>query len=241
LTARRDGPIVRSMLRLPDPPPAGNTDPRCLARASGSLTVLTLGELARRLPQLQPPAAYRLSLDSGIEYKNVRRAFEQPLAVRLDTWQKLLRSLRIRLVAAASAEDVIWPGASTRMISFWADAGALAAAENASSLRSYRLTAGWSRRELARRAGVGLDAVASLEGGHGMAGTLAKVCHAFGLQLLLALPPVHATLEELWEDRAGRCLAEPAQFPPGRPRGQGPHRATPRNRAAHSAAGPDAP
>jgi transcriptional regulator with XRE-family HTH domain len=206
-------------------------DPQCahaasdrLARASGSVAVLTLEELARQLPRLQPPAAYRLSLDSGVEYKNVRRAFAQPMATRLDTWRKLLHSLHLRLVAAASAEDVIWPGAGTRMIGFGADAAALAGAANTLSLRSYRQAAGWSRRELARRAGVGLDAVASLEDGRGMVGTLVRVCGALGLQLLLALPPACATLEELWAERAGGCLAEPAQYPPSRPRRATRHR-----------------
>jgi transcriptional regulator with XRE-family HTH domain len=219
-----------------DSPASLTTDPSRLERASGSVAVLTLGELAGRLSLLQPPAAYRLSLDSGIEYKNVRRAFEQPRAVRLDTWKKMLRSLRIRLVAAASAEDIIWPGETTRLIAFGTDAGTLAGAGHAVSLRGYRQAAGWSQRELARRAGVGLDAVISLEGGRGMAGTLERVCHAFGLQLLLALPPGHPTLEALWAERAGRCLAEPAQFPPARPRHTGLHRFAPRIRASHSSA-----
>lgn len=185
-----------------------------IARASGSVTVLTLAELARHLPRLHPPAAYRLSLDSGIEYKNVRRAFVQPLAVRLGTWQRLLRSLRIRLVAAASPEDVIWPGADTRLV----DLGAAAPqdAGHAPGLRALRQGMGWSRRELARRAGLGLDAVASVEKGGGMTANLERVCNAYGLQLLAALPPGFASLEELWDERAGRCLAQPAQFPPAR-------------------------
>jgi hypothetical protein len=193
--------------------PVNTTHPQPAASAAGREGPLTFADLAARLQLLQPPVAYRLSLDSGVGYKNVRRALEQPMAIRLHTWGKLLRSLRIRMVAAARADDdagtrCVAPGIA--IMPGMADAGV-------ASLRSCRLALGWSRRELARRAGVGLDAVASLEAGCGLAGTLSRVCDAMGLQLLLALPPDHRSLEQLWEERAKSCLTAPAQFPPARP------------------------
>jgi len=192
--------------------PSSDHDPRSLARASGSATVLTLEELAQHIRVLQPPAAYRLSLDSGVEYKNVRRAFERPLAVRLDTWLKLMRSLRIRMVAAACAEDVIWPGEQTLLVGFDKTACALVAPACATSLRAWRVRRGWSRRQLARRAGVSVDAVDSAEDSRGLMGKLARVCESLELQLLFALPPWHASLEDLWTERAARCLSQPAQY-----------------------------
>jgi len=194
--------------------------PHSLARASGSVTVLTLEELAQRIRVLQPPAAYRLSLDSGVEYKNVRRAFERPLAVRLDTWLRLMRSLRIRMVAAGCAEDVIWPGEQTLLVGFDQAAGTLVAPACATSLRACRIRRGWSRRQLALRAGVSMDAVDSAESGRGVMGKLARVCEPLGLRLLYALPPWHTSLEELWTERAARCLSQPAQYAAPRARGR---------------------
>jgi len=215
-----------STLTAPLPRP----DPHPTAETSARRAVLTFAELAARLPLLQPPAAYRLSLDSGIGYKNVRRAFEQPMAIRLQTWEKLLRSLNIRLVAAG-AGDCAGSGPT-------AGHGALLpatpgpAGADAGSLRSRRLALGWSRRELARRAGVGVDAIASLESGCGLAGTLSRVCGAMGVQLLLALPPEHVSLEHLWEERAVGCLRSPAQYPPARRRPASANRGTQRRAAA---------
>jgi hypothetical protein len=225
------------MSSVPNASLAASPDPRPLARASASVTVYTLVEFVRRLVHLQPPPAYRLSLDSGIEYKNIRRAFDHPLASRLDTWQKLLRSLRVHLVAAASPEDVIWPGDATRVVRFVPEAKALPSVADAVDLRAYRLERGWSRRELARRAGVGIDAVTCLESGRGTVGSLVRVCGAHGLQLLLALPPGHATLEELWEVRAHGCLSEPAQYPSARvPRPEPPRSAPASHRPRQSPA-----
>jgi len=182
------------------------------ARASGSVAVLTLDDLVMRLRLLQPPATYRLSLDSGIEYKNVRRALERPMVVRLDTWLKLMRSLRIRTVAAARAEDVIWPGERTLIVVFDRTAWSLVRPSCATSVRALRVHRGWSRRQLSERAGVSIDAVDSIESGRGLMGKLAQVCEALGLHLLCALPPWHASLEELWAEQAARCLARPAHY-----------------------------
>jgi DNA-binding XRE family transcriptional regulator len=217
LTAQRRPIIVAGMSIASFSNPPSDRDPDFVARASSSVTVLTLEELARRMQSLQPPAAYRLSLDSGLEYQNVRRAIERPLTVRLDTWLKLSRSLRIRMVAAACAEDVIWPGEQTLLVAFGTDATALVAPASTTSLRSCRIQRGWSRRELARRAGVSVDAVGSVENGRGLMCKLVRICEAFGLQLLLALPPWHASLEALWTERAARCLQHPAQYPASRP------------------------
>ncbi len=187
-------------------------DPAFAARASGSVTVLALEDLVARLCLLRPPATYRLSLDSGIEYKNVRRALQRPMSVRLDTWLKLMRSLRIRTVAAARAEDVIWPGEHTLVVAFDNTACALVRPSCATSLRACRLQRGWSRRQLAQRAGVSIDAVNSVENSRGLMGKLANVCQALELHLLCALPPWHSSLEELWAEQSARCIAQPAQY-----------------------------
>ena len=182
------------------------------ARASGSATVLTLVDLVGHLRLLQPPATYRLSLDSGIEYKNVRRALERPMVVRLDTWLKLMRSLRIRTVAAARMEDVIWPGEHTLIVVFDRTAWSVVRPSCATSLRAFRIRRGWSRRQLSQRAGVSVDTVDSVENGRGLVGKLSEVCKALELHLLCALPPWHASVQELWAEQAARCLARPAQY-----------------------------
>lgn len=197
---------------LVDPSKRATQDPAFEARASGSVTVLTLEDLVLRLRLLRPPATYRLSLDSGVEYKNVRRALEHPMAVRLDTWLKLMRSLRIRTVAAARAEDVIWPGEQTLIVAFDRTACALVRPSCATSLRACRVRRGWSRRQLAQRAGVSIDTVDSVENCRCLMGKVADICRALELDLLCALPPWHASLEELWAEQAARCLARPAQY-----------------------------
>jgi len=182
------------------------------ARASGSVTVLSLDEAARAARSLHPPPAYRLSLDSGVEYKNVRRALAQPLGVRVPTWQRILASLGLRMVAAGCVEDVIWPGTATIVVGFDADAAALAAPPGAVGLRAYRLAHGWSRRELARRSGVSVEALDSAENGRGDLRRLTRLCETMELRLLVVLPPGHDTLESLWRERSARCLEEPAQY-----------------------------
>ena len=168
--------------------------------------VLTLDELATQLAGLQPPAAYRLSLDSGVGYKNVRRAFVAPMAIRIGTWRRLLRSLRIGLLAVAAAGTCATPATEE---------------PTGEGLRACRLARGWSRRELAQRAGISTDAVAAIEAGAGLSGSLARVCTALGLHLVAALPPHCRSLEQLWEERAAGCLAAPAHYPPARPRCRG--------------------
>jgi len=187
-------------------------DPGLWARASASATVLTLEDLVERMRGLRPSASYRLSLDSGVEYKNVRHALQRPMTIRLETWLKLMRSLRIRTVAAKRAEDVIWPGEQTLVVAFDSTAGALIGPGCTTSLRACRLRRGWSRRQLALRAGVSVDAIDSLERGRGLLGKLAHVCQALELRLLCALPPWHGSLEELWSEQSARCLARPAHY-----------------------------
>ncbi len=203
-------PLLAPPAPLPDPD--ADPDAARRSRASGSVTVLTLEELSLQLRSLRPPPAYRLSLDSGVQYKNVRRAFEHPWTVRLDTWLRLLRSLEIRIVAAARAEHLFWPHEQGLLVAFGMDAAALADPAAATSLRGCRMHRGWSRRELARRAGVSVDAVASAEAGRGLVGKLARVCDCLGLRLLLALPPRYASLDELWAEHAARCLAQPEHY-----------------------------
>jgi len=193
-------------------PVAGPVAAPGLPRASGARGVLELTGLAQTLRQLQPPVAYRLSLDSGVEYRNVRHALQCPTAARVDTWLRLLGSLRIRMCAARCAEDLIWP-----------HSGNPVTVVGPGGLGAVRLRRGWSRRTLAQQAGVSVDAVISAEDGRGLVSTLLQVCEALGLQLLLCLPPGHASVESVWQEQAHRCLEEPAQYPAARrrPRGTG--------------------
>jgi hypothetical protein len=181
-------------------------------QSGASASVLTLAELARELPALQPPPAYRLSLDSGIHYRNVRHALENPLRARVSTWRKLLASLRIHLLAAPRVEDVIWPGEDSAVIGFDDHASALVAPSRVHTVSSWRIERRHSRLGLAARAAVSIDALGAVERGRGNLATLAKVCEALGVQLLHVLPVSHASLEELWRERAVRCLEEPAQY-----------------------------
>jgi len=195
--------------------PAHATLPRPIASGvkppDSRKTAFTFQELTAQLQCLQPPVAYRLSLDCGVGYKNVRRALAQPMAIRLPTWVKLLRSLNMQLVVARRTGH---PGAMAGA----APVGTCASSvmEVAGTLRCRRLALGWSRRALAERAGVGLDTVVSLEAGCGRVGTLSRVCEAMDLQLNLTLPPGFDSLEQLWEERSCLCLRAPAQFPPSR-------------------------
>lgn len=183
--------------RLPDHPQG---------LAHDSAAALTLEQLARELALLQPPPAYRLSLDSGVGYRNVRRAVEKPLTARLATWQRLLHSLRSNLVAT--------PGNHAPQASWPLDTPARAGA----GLRAARRRHGWSQRELARRAGVCVDAVIVLERGQGLLGQWQRICTTLGVQLGVALAPPHDTLAALWREQAPRCLQEPAQYPIARQR-----------------------
>lgn len=197
---------------LPRPLPASDAD--APAPASGPCTVLTLAELAEGLVRLQPPPAYRLGLDSGVEYNNVRRALAQPGRARVATWHKLLRSLHIRMLVAEPGGGGVWPIAGPRR----AGPGTEAAPGRAAGLRELRRAHGWSRRALAARAGVSVDTIAALEGGGGLLGNLDRVCGALDLRLVFALPPRHGCLASLWRERAVPCLERPAQFPPAPPR-----------------------
>jgi len=190
-------PIVAGMSRAPAP-----AHPTATAGATALPTgiVLTVEQLAGELARLQPPPAYRLSLDSGVAYRNVCRAVQRPLAARLDTWRRLLRSLRSRLIAAGHGGQ--------------APAWALDPAPCAAGgLRAARRQRGWSQRELARRAGVCVDTVGALERGQGQLAQWQRICTALDLQLLIALPPHHDSVAALWREQAPRCLQAPAPYP----------------------------
>ena len=126
------------------------------------LSVMTLEEFVQRMPHVQPPCAYRLSLDSGVEFNNVKHAFEQPLAVRLDTWLRLLRSLGVGLVAAARSEDVASDDPSVARVLIGAtpdDAEPLLAPSRQSSLQDCRRARNLSMAALAHQIGVSIDTV----------------------------------------------------------------------------------
>jgi DNA-binding XRE family transcriptional regulator len=184
------------------------------------LHVMTLEEFVQRMPQVQPPCAYRLSLDSGVEFNNVKHAFEQPLAVRLDTWLRLLRSLGVSLVAAARSEDVASDDASVARVLIGAaqdDAGPLLAPSKQASLQDCRRARNLSMAALAHQIGVSIDTVTSVERGRGLLRNVARVCQQFGLQLFVALPGAFQSVDQLWAAHAERYLLAPSQFPPRRP------------------------
>jgi transcriptional regulator with XRE-family HTH domain len=182
--------------------------------------VMTLEEFAKRMPLLQPPCAYRLSLDSGVEFNNVKHAFEQPLAVRLDTWLRLLRSLGVSLVAAARGEDVASDDPTLARVLIGAakdDAGPRLAPSRQSSLQECRRARGLSMATLAHQVGVSIDTVTSVERGRGLLRNVARVCHQYGMGLFVALPGRFSSVEQLWAAHAERYLLAPSQFPLRRP------------------------
>lgn len=188
--------------------------------AGRRLLVMSLQEFARRMPHVQPPCAYRLSLDSGVEFNNVKHAFEQPLAVRLDTWLRLLRSLGACLVAACSAEDVGSedPGVPRVRVGLSETPESLHLSMSLqSSLQECRRARAMSMATLAQTIGVSIDTVTSVERGRGLLRNVARVCEQYGLKLYVAMPGRFSSVEELWAEHAERYLIAPSQFPPRRP------------------------
>ncbi len=181
--------------------------------------ILALEEFARQMPLVQPPCAYRLSLDSGVEFNNVKHAFDQPLAVRLDTWLRLLKSLGVSLVAAVRSEDVGSddPAVPRVLIGAEASYGPPLAPSRQSTLQDCRRVLGLSMATLAQRIGVSIDTVTSVERGRGLLRNVARVCDQFGLHLYVALPARFASVNALWAEHAERYLLAPSQFPPRRP------------------------
>jgi transcriptional regulator with XRE-family HTH domain len=185
-----------------------------------ALYVMTLEDFVQRMPLVQPPCAYRLSLDSGVEFNNVKHAFEQPLAVRLDTWLRLLRSLGVSLVAAASSEDVASNDPSVARVLIGTahdDSGPLLAPSKQSSLQDCRRARNLSMAALAHQIGVSIDTVTSVERGRGLLRNVARVCQQFGLSLFVALPGPFQSVDQLWAAHAERYLLAPSQFPLRRP------------------------
>jgi transcriptional regulator with XRE-family HTH domain len=181
---------------------------------------MTLEEFVQRMPLVQPPCAYRLSLDSGVEFNNVKHAFEQPMAVRLDTWLRLLRSLGVSLVAAVRSEDVGSEDPSIARVLIGAahdDGGPRLAPSRQSSLQDCRRVRGLSMAALAHQIGVSIDTVTSVERGRGLLRNVARVCQQFGLSLFVALPGRFGSVDELWAAHAERYLLAPSQFPLRRP------------------------
>jgi DNA-binding XRE family transcriptional regulator len=182
--------------------------------------VMALEEFARRMPLVQPPCAYRLSLDSGVEFNNVKHAFEQPLAVRLDTWLRLLRSLGVSLVAAARGEDVASDDPSVARVVIGpadGDSGPRLAPSRESSLQDCRRERSLSMASLAQQIGVSIDTVTSVERGRGLLRNVARVCQQYDLKLFVALPGRFRSVDELWAAHAERYLLAPSQFPLRRP------------------------
>jgi DNA-binding XRE family transcriptional regulator len=179
--------------------------------------VLPLDDFARQVTTVQPPFAYRLSLDSGVEFNNVKNAFDKPLAVRLDTLLRLLHSLGVVLVAAESVEDVASPGAEPTRIVIGTKPPGFVAASRIGSLSERRRALGVGTSAMASRVGVSIDTLLSIERGRGLVRNVARVCSELGLQLYVALPPQHHSVQELWAARADAYLTAPAQYPLRRP------------------------
>lgn len=202
-------------------------------------TVIGLEEFAQRMPHVQPPCAYRLSLDSGVEFNNVKHAFEQPMAVRLDTWLRLLRSLGVSLVAATHLDDVASDDPAVARVLIGGaegDPGPSLAPSRQSTLQDCRRVRGLSMASLANQIGVSIDTVTSVERGRGLLRNVARVCQQFGLSLYVALPGRFTSVDDLWAAHAERYLLAPSQFPlrrptrkfeaPSAPRGSAPRRRT---------------
>lgn len=197
--------MVTPQALTPAPP-----DPADLRSASPRW--LTLEQLAAQLRQVQPPAPYRLALDSGVQYRNVCQAMDRPLHARWQTWLRLLGSLDMPALAATTPEDFVWPGANCPVVALDGRGAVVVAPENLRSLRDWRMQLGWSRRALARRAGLSSEAVAAAESGCCLARTLQRLCAAMGLRIFVVLPTGHGSVQELWAARAPRLLAQPASF-----------------------------
>jgi transcriptional regulator with XRE-family HTH domain len=201
-------------------PPQADGEPYVSNSNHHRLHVMTLEEFVQRMPLVQPPCAYRLSLDSGVEFNNVKHAFEQPMAVRLDTWLRLLRSLGVSLVAAARSDDVWSEDPSIARVLIGAnheDSGPLLAPSRQSSLQDCRHVRNLSMAALAHQIGVSIDTVTSVERGRGLLRNVARVCQQFGLSLFVALPGRFSSVDELWAAHAERYLLAPSQFPLRRP------------------------
>jgi transcriptional regulator with XRE-family HTH domain len=204
--------------------PAGTPDalaaPAAEVKIRQPLLVLALDDFARQMPLVQPPCAYRLSLDSGVEFNNVKHAFDQPLAVRLDTWLRLLRSLGVCLVAALRREDVASEDHAVPRVRIGVENGTEGprlAPSKQSTLQDCRRERGMSMASLAQKIGVSIDTVTSVERGRGLLRNVARVCEQYGLQLYVALPGRFKSVDELWAEHAERYLLAPSQFPPRRP------------------------
>jgi transcriptional regulator with XRE-family HTH domain len=201
-------------------PLQSDSEPVPASAGPARLHVMTLDEFVHRMPQVQPPCAYRLSLDSGVEFNNVKHAFEQPLAVRLDTWLRLLRSLGVILVAAARGEDVASDDPSIARVLIGSaadDSGPRLAPSRQASLQDCRRVRNLSMAALAHQIGVSIDTVTSVERGRGLLRNVARVCQQFGLSLFVALPGRFRSVDELWAAHAERYLLAPSQFPLRRP------------------------
>jgi len=195
-------------------------EPTASAANHPRVLVIALEQFVQRMPLVQPPCAYRLSLDSGVEFNNVKHAFEQPMAVRLDTWLRLLRSLGVCLVAAASSEDVASDDPSVARVLIGAtqdDSAPHLASSKQSSLQDCRRVRNLSMAALAHQIGVSIDTVTSVERGRGLLRNVARVCQQFGLSLFVALPGRFRSVDELWAAHAERYLLAPSPFPLRRP------------------------
>jgi hypothetical protein len=186
---------------------------RCARGAAAAASIpgaervlLPLARFAAELRHLDPPVAYRVGLDTGIEFNNVRHALAHPGATRLGTWARILESLDAELFAIESPglpddrpDWATWPVPAIRPLA----PGALA-------LR--RAALGISRRRAAAIAQVGVGTIDDLESGAGLARNLARVSEALGLELAVALARGQGSVGEMWRQCAGRLLAKPAQY-----------------------------
>jgi len=184
---------------------------------SEPLTVLPLEQFSQLVQHLNPPFAYRLSLDSGVEFNNVKHAFDDPLGVRLGTLLRLLKSFGVSMVAARSPQDVVATDPSVPRVALLQAPGAHVAAAQSATLRECRQAAGMSMAALSARAGVSVDTVTAIERGQGLMRNVARMCEELGLSLYVELPAPHQSVDALWASRAEGFLTAPAQFPPRRP------------------------
>jgi hypothetical protein len=194
----------------PDPRPVPDASP-APAHGTPGVLLLPLANFAAELRALDPPVAYRVGLDTGLEFNNVRHALAQPGATRLSTWGRIMASLGAELRAVADARPVPDAGVVPFPLAGPAHAAALRPLVPG-VLAARRAFLHMSRRELARDAGVCVGTVDDLEAGCGFVRNLDRVCGAMGLALRVALSRGEGSVAQMWERRAAQLLARPAQF-----------------------------
>jgi len=183
--------------------------------SDATITAFDLFEFCNQLTQVNPPCAYRLSLETGVEFPNVKAALEKPLATRLDTLAKLVKGLDAALFAVSATEELTSTNNDVPRI-FLAgnlDLKDIFPATEVDSLTEVRTRLKVPATGMAKRIGVAPDTIKALERGGGLARNLDRYCSELGLRIMVVLPPPYTTVADIWTDKAAAMLATPSQYP----------------------------